>query len=296
MAFDDLVNPKRINIIREISSGGAELRRQEQRQEVPQEQAQEQHQEQARGQRVTAERVTGAETNKDVEAARLNASVEGLGFFRLQLGSGQLRPAGAAQPTQERPRSRSRLDRFIRILGFITAVLFILAVGSVIWQLVQGEQAPPIVSASYEGLSIAFIGSLLAFGGFTLVSLKIRVLENRLAEMAQQIEANQRTEEEPRAEVEREQKPEFVIASPNRPTLYFKARDDKILAQLKQIRNKSSDIEWTEKCLEDEEITDEIQKIIENLETGRQRVVKLVPDREHEGIAVTFETEYRIPL
>jgi hypothetical protein len=280
MAIWKLVNPEEININRILNPPPAPS------QEQAQKKAQEEPQEEARG-----EKVARAEPNQDMETPKLNASVEGLGLFRLQLGSGQLRPTVSGQGALESPKRRGFLVWIIRILQVLTLLLSIAAVALAIWLWVQGKSAPPFISTSFKVVGFSLIGSVLALGGVTLFSLQIR-----LNKMEQQIAANQRRQQEPRAKEEGGQRPEFVIASPNRPTLHFKARDDKILSQLEQIGNKSSDIEWAEKCLEDEEITNQIKKTIENLETGRQRVVKLLPDREHEGIAVTFETEYRIPV
>jgi hypothetical protein len=240
----------------------------------------EQAQEQARGQRVTTE------SNKDIEAPKLNAPVEGLGFFRFQLESGQLRPTIAAHPTQESLRSRGFLDWIILVLRILTAICFIAAVVFAIWHLVLGEQTPPIVSTSFEIFGISFIGSLLALGGFTLISLQIR-----LNKMARQIDANQRTE--------RKQRPEIVIREPQKP-LRATASDQTIKDRLKALKDNDSDenllIEWTKTCLEDEEIKGTIEKEIGNLKAKHQRIVEIRPDRDGYGISLTFVTEYRIPV
>jgi hypothetical protein len=301
MAVDDLWKRSK-DYLKQFSVGG-ESPSQEQRQEKLQEHPQDQPQKQVRGQRVTAERVT-TESKKDVEAAMLNASVEGLGFFRLQLGPEQSRPAGAAQPTQESPKARGSLYWIILgFLGGLTLLLFIAAVVFLILHLVQGKHTSPFVSTSYQVINLALIGTLLTLGGVTLVSLEIGL--NRLNNRVRQVEASQRIEREERAEEQRKPRPpELVIENRGRLPQALETRDDTIkaaLAKLLENRNELSHenwtIKWTEKCFEDEEIQEQIKEEINRLDTGRRRVVKLIPDpKPPDKIAFTYETEYRIPV
>lgn len=75
----------------------------------------------------------------------------------------------------------NRMALAVTVLSFLVAAVFL------IWKWSSGDTVPPFVSVAADVFSFAFLGSLVSFGGLTMVSLQLQsdVNKQRISELSQ---------------------------------------------------------------------------------------------------------------